>query len=87
MVLAQNSNQAPSSLMNARESSLQVRGDKLFNAIPREIRDTSTGTTDMFKLKLDEWLSRVPDQPTIPDRKRAASSNSILDQFHYILQN
>ena len=87
MVLAPLSNQAPTSVKNARESSLQVRGAKLFNAVPREIRDTSTGTTDMFKLKLDDWLSRVPDQPTIPDRQRAASSNSIMEQAYYILQN
>ena len=87
MALAPLSNQAPSSVRKARESSLQVRGAKLFNIIPREIRDTSTGTTEMFKAKLDEWLSRVPDQPTIPDRLRAATSNSILDQVQYILQN
>ena len=87
MALAPLSNQAPSSVRKARESSLRVRGAKLFNIIPREIRDTSTGTTEMFKAKLDEWLSRVPDQPTIPDRLRAATSNSILDQVQYILQN
>ena len=87
MVLAPLSNQAPTSVKNARESSLPVRGAKLFDAVLREIRDTSTGTTDMFKLKLDEWLSRVPDQPTIPDRQRAARNNSILNQVHYILQN
>ena len=87
MALAPLSNQAPSSVRKARESSLQVRGAKLFNIIPREIRDTSTGTPEMFKAKLDEWLSRVPDQPTIPDRLRAATSNSILDQVQYILQN
>ena len=87
MVLAPLCHQAPTAVKNARESSLQVRGAKLFNSIPRDIRDTMTGTTDMFKNRLDEWLSRIPDQPTIPGRQRAASSNSLLDQVQYILQS
>ena len=87
MVLAPLCNQAPTAVKNARESSLQVRGAKLFNSIPRDIRDTMTGTTEMFKNRLDDWLSRIPDQPTIPGRQRAASSNSLLDQVQYILQS
>ena len=78
-------NKAPASVKRARESSLQVRGAKLFNCIPREIRDTFTGTPDQFKAKLDSWLSTIPDQPTVPGRQRAAASNSLLDQVD--LQN
>ena len=37
-------NQAPSSVRKARESSLQVKGARLFNCIPRDLRDSSTGT-------------------------------------------
>ena len=77
--------QAPSAVKKARESSLQVRGAKLFNCIPKEIRDTVTGTPEMFKSKLDEWLATIPDQPTVPGRQRAAATNSLLDQV--ILQN
>ena len=87
MVLAPLCNQAPTAVKNARESSLQVRSAKLFNSITRDIRDTMTGTTEMFKNRLDDWLSRIPDQPTIPGRQRAASSNSLLDQVQYILQS
>ena len=79
-------NRAPTAVKNARESSLQVRGANLFNCIPRELRDISTGTTDQFKARLDDWLSGVPDQPTIPGKQRAATTNSLLDQAHYILQ-
>ena len=86
MVLAPLCNQAPAAVKNARESSLQVKGAKLFNSIPRELRDTFTGTTDSFKARLDEWLSTIPDQPTVPGRQRAAGSNSILDQVQTILQ-
>ena len=64
----------------ARESLLKVKGAKLFNIIPRALRDISAGSPEQFKVKLDEWLSTVPDQPTIPDRPRAAKTNSLLDQ-------
>ena len=71
---------APSSVRKAREASLSVQGARLFNIIPRHLRDTSTGTVDQFKAGLDSWLSTIPDQPTIPGRLRAAQSNSLLDQ-------
>ena len=87
MVLAPLCNQAPSAVRKARESSLQVRGARLFNCIPREIRDTVTGTPDMFKAKLDEWLSTIPDQPTVPGRQRAAANNSLLEQVLTNIQN
>ena len=80
-------NQAASSVRKARESSLQVKGARLFNCIPRDLRDTSTGTPDQFKSKLDAWLSTIPDQPTVPGRQRAAASNSLLEQVQTVLQN
>ena len=87
MQLAPLCNTASAAVRNARESSLQVRGARLFNIIPRELRDTFTGTTDQFKVRLDEWLSTIPDQPTVPGRQRAAASNSLLDQVQTVLQN
>ena len=76
----------PASVRKARDSSLQVKGAQLFNIIPRALRDTSVGTTEQFKFQLDQWLSTIPDQPTIPGAARAASSNSLLDQVP-LLQN
>ena len=87
MKLAPLCNTAPAAVKRARESSLQVRGAKLFNTIPRDLRDTVTGSTDQFKAKLDDWLSNIPDQRTIPGRQRAAATNSLLDQAQYILQS
>ena len=72
--------QAPAAVRNAREASLSVRGARLFNLLPRELRDTFTGSVDQFKSRLDSWLETVPDQPTIPGRPRAAASNSLIDQ-------
>ena len=83
MVIAPLCTSAPASVRNARESSLQVKGARLFNCIPRDLRDTNTGTPEQFKARLDSWLATIPDQPTIPGRIRAASSNSLLDQVTY----
>ena len=64
----------------ARESSLQVKGARLFNLVPRDLRDMKAVTVDTFKVGLDAWLANIPDQPTIPGRQRAALTNSLIDQ-------
>ena len=84
MVVAPLCAKAPAAVKRARESSLQVRGARLFNCLPRDIRDTFTGSPEAFKSKLDDWLARIPDQPTIPGVQRAATTNSLLDQVQYI---
>ena len=71
---------APAAVRNAREASISVHGANLFNLLPRDIRDIDTGTVDMFKARLDDWLQTVPDQPTTPGRQRAAATNSLIDQ-------
>ena len=71
---------APAVVRNARESSLSVKCAKLFNLIPRGLRDMNTNL-DLFKMNLDAYLSSIPDQPTIPGRTRAAASNSLIDQL------
>ena len=68
-----------STVKNAREASLQVKGSRLFNLIPSELRDLS-GTVEQFKAGLDRWLQQIPDQPTVNGRARAVNSNSLLDQ-------
>jgi hypothetical protein len=71
---------APASVRRAREASLSVKGAQLFNLLPRDIRDISTGSVDSFKSRLDDWLESMPDQPTVPGRQRAATTNSLIDQ-------
>ena len=71
---------SPSAVINAREASLSVKGCRLFNLLPRKLRDITTGGVDQFKAELDSWLATVPDQPSIPGRQLGAKSNSLLDQ-------
>ena len=73
--------QAPASVRNARESSLAIKGAKIFNLIPPHIRNIDAADQNVFKMNLDLFLASVPDQPTIPDQTRAARHNSLLDQI------
>ena len=45
----------------ARESSLGVKGAKIFNLLPASIRDINSNHVDTFKSSLDAYLSKVPD--------------------------
>ena len=64
----------------AFESSLKVKGGRLFNLIPKDLRDNRNTSLAAFKTGLDDWLKTVPDQPTVPGRQRAACTNSLIDQ-------
>ena len=69
-----------STVKRAREASLQVKGAKLFNLVPQDLRGITGVSVDTFKAALDGWLAGIPDQPTIPGRQRAALTNSLIDQ-------
>ena len=72
---------SPTCVKKAVESSLKVKGARIFNSIPAYIRSINSDNIDTFKSNLDSFLSTIPDQPTIPGRVRAAASNSLLDQI------
>ena len=50
---------SPSAVRKAREASHQVKGVRLFNLIPRDLRDKKNVTVDNFTSGLDAWLSTV----------------------------
>ena len=64
-------------------SSLPVHGTKLFNAMPRELRDLTGCSKEKFKNELDKILLRIPDEPQIRryTAYRRADSNSVLDMI------
>ena len=72
---------APLSVRRARESSLAVKGAKIFNLLPVSIRNMNTDHIETFKSNLDSFLNQVPDQPTVAGLPRAAQSNSLLHQI------
>ena len=75
---------APSRVRSAREATLGVKGAKLFNLLPVWIRTMNGVSVDKFKSELDRFLAGVPDQPTVPGRGRAATTNSLLDQLQIV---
>ena len=76
---------APAAVRRANEASIRVKGARLFNLMPRDLRSMSDVTVDSFKSALDLWLSGIPDEPTTPGRKRAAPTNSLLDQVANVI--
>ena len=72
---------APTVVKNARERSLGVRGARMFNLLPDQLRSLNTDHVEVFKNHLDVFLSSIPDQPTMTGLGRAAETNSLLDQL------
>ena len=48
-----------------RENSFQVQGPKLSNILPPKIRNMKNCSIDNFKLVLDQFLSKIPDEPKL----------------------
>ena len=68
-------------VQNLREASMPVRGQKLFNSLPKYLREMTGCSKDAFKAALDKYLSTIPDEPQIQGytSMRRAESNSLLD--------
>ena len=73
----------PTKIKNLRESSFSVRGPKLFNCLPQEVRNISGVSLLTFKAHLDKALAMIPDEPSVPGYVggRRAASNSLLDML------
>ena len=80
---------ANSSWKRLKESTISVRGAKLYNSILPELRQdysTYVHPLEVFKKKLDHFLRKVPDEPTCYGISRRAQSNSLIDQVVYANQ-
>ena len=67
-----------------REQSFQINGARLFNSLPKKLRDM-TRDQDEFKAALDQHLAGIPDQPRMAglvpgavDQVSGKQSNSLL---------
>ena len=72
-------NRAPVYVQTLKESSFCVHGPRLFNELPRELREFR-GAQNVFKRELDKFLQSVPDLPSLPHYHQRAGGNSLLDQ-------
>ena len=79
------------SVRKLREQSFQVDGPKLFNSLPKYLRDLTKVPVEELKEQLDKFLETIPDQPCIGGLTTAACdlftampSNSVIDQIRCI---
>ena len=74
-------NIANAKIRKAREASLPIHGAKLFNTLPKTLRDMTKVTVAQFKCALDKHLATIDDEPQLVGytQSRRASSNSIID--------
>ena len=71
---------ASAEIQQLKEGSFCVNGAKLFNSLPKALRNLKDVDLSFFKLKLDQFLSTVADEPQSPGYTagRRAASNSLL---------
>ena len=55
----------PQKVKTLRDSSFQCAGPRLFNSLPKEIRNLTKIPVEDFKEHLDNYLSQVPDEPKV----------------------
>ena len=78
---------APLKVRRIRHKSFFYKGPQLYNLLPTELRqlenidEPNQGHVDAFKKKLDEYLTRIPDQPNVPGLSRVAATNSLICQI------
>ena len=62
-------------------ASIRMQGPKLFNCVPKSLRNLTQCTKDKFKNKLDKYLRTVPDEPLVSGytNLRRADTNSLGD--------
>ena len=71
----------------ARASSIGVRGARIFNMVPLELRNMNGENVETFKKNLDTVLLNVLDLPTVSGLGRAAETSSLLHQSPLKLNN
>ena len=76
------------SVKTLRWQSFQVHGPQLFNSLPIYIRNMTKCSVLEFKEALDNYLTKIPDQPKVGglipqtcDLYNLSPSNSLVDQI------
>ena len=67
-----------------QENAITVFGPRLYNLLPKYLRDIGSVKTDKFKLQLYKFLEISPDEPKMPNYVTAVGNNSILDQLTHL---
>ena len=77
--------------VSVRMKSFQIHGARVFNTLPKSLRNLKKTSTEEFKAKLDKFLETIPDEPKLPgyiptgcNQTSAGPSNSMIDQSRNI---
>ena len=86
--IPQNKFNSRKAIQTLRENSFQVNSPRLFNCLPKKIRNKKRCSIEEFKAELDLCLETIPDEPRsdgyIPkacSQVTTRPSNSIIDQY------
>ena len=63
-----------------QKNAITVLGPRLYNSVPKYLRDIESDKTVKFKFEPDKFQGLIPDEPKMPNCVTAARSNGILDQ-------
>ena len=76
------------SVQTMRAQSFQVSGPRLFNTMPKKLRNMKNCSLDEFKILLDTYQEKIPDEPKTPSLTPRATNqisgrqtNSIIYQM------
>ena len=72
------------SSQSLQDNAITVFGPRLYNSLPKYLRDIENVKTEKFKFELDKFLDTIPDPPKMPNYVPASGSNSILDQLTHL---
>ena len=57
---------SPLRIQTIKENTLAIRGPRLFNSIPKYLREKSGVKVESFKRALDKYLATLSDEPPVP---------------------
>ena len=77
----------PSHLLQIKRQSVRCFVVKLFNTLPKHIRNITMTTTDNFKLRLDQFLKTIDDYPHLRSRANNGRHNNSNHLFDIIDSN
>ena len=67
-----------------QENAITVFGPRLYNSLPKYLRDIKSVKTEKFKFEIDKFLDTIPEQPKMPNYVTASGSNSILEKLTHL---
>ena len=66
------------------ENAITVFGSRLYNSLPKYLRDIESIKTEKFKFEIYKFLNTIPDQTKMHNYVTKSGSNGILDQLTHL---